>query len=375
MPLHRVRQLPGEVVGVLDTRVQAQATARRMPVRGVTAAEHPATGVVGGVLLVDEPHRPVEDLHLQVGHADQLADPADQFLVGRLGHAVLDQEAPAGDPLGPWRGAAQQAQADLADVHLGVEEPVQDARPVCDVSAEVAAELGVERPGTVLVTLERQADAVGDDRPGAVGPDQVAGPDDLVRPAEPVPEPGGHPVGVLFEIEQFGPVADPDAVAPGRVDEDRLDPVLGNVEVLARAVADVVAVPGETGAPGGHPGDLRSGQADRQQGVAHLGPWGGDGAGPLLQAEVAEHLHRPLAGDVGPRGVRHPGGLGDEAYGDALLGEGDRGRQAERPGADDQDVGGAGCCRDRHLSAPPAAAGRPRGGPRGREAGPPRRPR
>ena len=110
----------------------------------------------------------------------------------------------------------------------------------------------------------------------------------------------------------------------GGVDEHRLDPVLRDIEVVAGAVPAIVAMPGETGAPRRHSRELGTGEADREQSVAHLVPGGRDAGGGSLDAEVAEHFHRPLAGDVRAGSVGDPRGPGDHADPDAEL------RQRER---------------------------------------------
>ena len=339
MALDDERDLPGQVERVLHGGVRPQPARRRVPVHGVPTAEHPADLVVGGVLLVDVPQRLAHDLDLEVGVADQGADPVEHEVVGQVRLAVGDVEAPAGDPLVPGPDGAQQTHADLTEAGLRVEDPVQDARPVRDVAAQVGVEDDVRGAGAGEFTLERQPDLVGDPRSGAVEAQQVAGPLGEHVTGPPVAQPHRHAVGVLLVVEVLGVEADDRAPLGGVLDQQRLHQRLRDVEHRAGAALQVVARAPVTGAPGLQAHDLLARQARGEQGVAHLVPRRGVLAGLLLEPEVAQHLHGALVGDVGARRVRHPREHRHRVHADPV------GRQRERRGGtggaetDDHDVG------------------------------------
>ena len=304
--LDHERDLPRDVERVLDRGVRAQPARRGVAVHRVAAAEHPPDLVVGGVLLVDVPQRRAHQLDLQVGVADQHPDPAEHHLVGQVGLALGHVEAPTGDPLVPRPDRAQQTHADLAETGLRVEDPVQDARPVRDVSAQVGVEHDVRGARAGQLALERQPDLLRHLGSGAVEGQQVAGPLLERLPGAQVTEQHGDTLGVLLVRQVLGVEGD-DRAPLGRVlDQQRLHVGLRDVQHRARAALEVVAHPVIAGTPRLQPGDLLPGQAGGEQGVAHLVPRGGVLAGLVLDPQVAQHLHRALVGDVRPRRVRDP---------------------------------------------------------------------
>ena len=129
------------------------------------------------------------------------------------------------------------------------------------------------------------------------------------------------------------------AALGGVLDQHRLHQRLRDVQHRARAALQVVADPMVSGAPRLQPHDLLAGQARGEQGVAHLVPRGGVLAGLVLDAEVAQHLHRALVGDVRAGRVRHPREHRHRVHPNPV------GRQRERRGAtrraeaDHDDVG------------------------------------
>jgi hypothetical protein len=128
--------------------------------------------------------------------------------------------------------------------------------------------------------------------------------------------------------------------ALGRVlEDDRLDQRLGNVLQAAGAALQVIALAFVARAPGAQAHQLFAGQAGGEQGVAHLLPGRGVLDGLVLDAQIAQHFHGALVGDVGPRGVGQPIGARHHVDAHALGGQGQGGRAAGGAGADDQHVG------------------------------------
>jgi hypothetical protein len=99
--------------------------------------------------------------------------------------------------------------------------------------------------------------------------------------------------------------------ALGRILEDhRLDQRLGNVLQAAGAALQVIALAFVARAPGAQAHQLFAGQAGGEQGVAHLLPGRGVLDGLVLDAQIAQHFHGALVGDVGP-GCRPANGARD----------------------------------------------------------------
>ena len=305
----------------------------------VATAEDPPDLVIRRVLLVDVPQRLAHQLDLELGVADQRPNPAQHDVVGKIGLTVGHVEAPAGDPLVPGLDRTQQTHADLAETGVRVEDPVQDARPVRDVAAQVGVEhdVGGARPGQL--TLERQTDLLGDPGAGPVEAQQVARPLLEQRTGAHVTEPHRDALGVLGVRQVLGVEAEDRATLGRILDQQRLHQRLRNVQHRARAALQVVTDPLITGAPGLQPHDLLAGQARGEQGVAHLIPRRGVLARLLLQPEVAQHLHRALVGDVGPRRVRHPGEHRHRVHADPVGGQRKCRRATRRAEAHHHNVG------------------------------------
>ena len=181
--------------------------------------------------------------------------------------------------------------------------------------------------------------SLGHQRPGAVGADQVLGPDGVGRPGEPVPHRGGHAVVVLHVAQVLG--REPGlGAARGRVlDQDRLQVGLRDVADQAGRGELVVGLAGRVGAPGLDPADLLAGDRRAEHGVADQFVRGRVREHLVLDPEVAEDLHRPLVGDVRARRVGRPPVLGDHDVRHPEGGQAERRRAAGGSRADDQHVG------------------------------------
>ncbi len=180
---------------------------------------------------------------------------------------------------------------------------------------------------------------LGDERPGAVGPDQVLGPDGVGRPGQPVPHGGGHAVVVLLVAQVLGREPALGAAGGGVLDQDRLQVGLRDVADQAGRGELVVGLAGRVGAPGLDPADLLARDRRAEHGVADQFVRGRVGEHLVLDAEVAKDLHRPLVGDVRAGGVGRPPVLGDHDVRHPEGGQAERRRAAGRPRADDQHIG------------------------------------
>ena len=204
-------------------------------------------------------------------------------------------------------------------------------------------------PATSICPCDGRSRSLDDLRAPAVGADDVPGPDRVLGAGQPVPDQHGDAVVVLLHRHVLGVEADVGAALGGVADEDRLHEVLRDVADAARAGQRVVRLPARVRAPGADPAELVAGQRGAEHRVAHQVLRHGERRGLLLDAEVAEDLHRPLVGDVGPGRVGRPPVLGDDDVLDAVRGQRERGGRPGGAGADDEDVGG----EHAHAGVPP----------------------
>ncbi len=273
-------QLPGEVVGVLHGRVGAEAVRRRVPVHRVAGREDPPPLQVGRVHLVVAPQAGAGDLDLEVGHAEQVPHDLGRLACVHRRRRLADVVAPDDQPLVPRPDHPDQAGPDAADVGAGLDHPVEDAGAGRDLGRDVGLEGDVHRARDVHLALVGQADVLGDQRPGAVGADQVLGPDRVGRPGEPVPHGGGHAVVVLLVAQVLGREPALGAARGGVLDQDRLQVGLRDVADQAGRGELVVGLAGRVGAPGLDPADLLARDRRAEHGVADQ----------LVRRRVREHL-------------------------------------------------------------------------------------
>ena len=73
LPAQHRRELPHQVVGVLDRGVRAQTVAWRVPVHRIAGAEHPPRLECGRVHLVVAPQAVTLDLDVEVWHTHQVS--------------------------------------------------------------------------------------------------------------------------------------------------------------------------------------------------------------------------------------------------------------------------------------------------------------
>ena len=209
-----------------------------------------------------------------------------------------------------------------------------------DEAAEVGLEDDAERPAHGAGALHGQVEVGGHRAAGAVGADEVAGADLVLGAGQPVADRGGDALVVLHVADVLGVEADPGAAGLGRLHEQRLGDGLRGVDHGARAGQPVVRVAALVGPPRQHPAELLAGQAGAEGRVAHRLPRGRLPQQRVLQPHVAQRLHRPLVGDVRPRGVGEAAVLGDHERGDAVGREEQGRRGAGGARAHDEDVDG-----------------------------------
>ena len=132
LALHDRRELPREVVGVLDPGVAAEAAVGGHDVRGVARQEHAAVGEARRHVGLRLPVGDVEDLHGQVGRADRGDEQLPRALLGQpvadvhrllrrdvRADGVDDEEALAARPVEPEE-PAQRRVVDVDDALVAV---------------------------------------------------------------------------------------------------------------------------------------------------------------------------------------------------------------------------------------------------------------
>ncbi|SIK36849.1 Uncharacterised protein [Mycobacteroides abscessus subsp. abscessus] len=345
---HR-RELPSEIVGILDRRVRPQAVGWRVPVGGVAGEERPALPVLVGDDMVDLPLRDLLDAHLDVGVADRRLGECDERLVARvrfaLGGVVHAQE----DPLGEGPDVDPRPRAHPVVV-ARLRHPVEGAGPVVAVLREVGVEPDVQRRAEPRLAGEGEVELLGDRRATAVGADDVLREDERLLPGVAVAHGRLDALGRLDRGDELRREPQVGPETAGRLGDDGFEDVLRDVAHRAGTGDLVVTGAGAAGAPRLEAGDLLSGEARRPDVVAHVRVRGGHGDDVVLDAEIAEDLHRALVGDVRPGRVRGRRIAGDGDRVDAVAGEDRRERESGRAGPDDEDIGAGGSGRRGHCS-------------------------
>jgi hypothetical protein len=294
-------------------------------------------------------HRP--RAHVADGERNVAADgPADDRRAGalverldrlRLGIVGVHEHPRAVDVVGHERAGA-----------LGVDRPVEDrrARPhECpEVGLEVDHDERLQAVRADHLDPERPADAAA----GAVGGDDVPAPDLVALAAREVLDVGGDAVRVGPQALTLVAVGDGgERLGAEPLEQHRLEEMLGEVQQGRRRVDQAVvalAFVGEAAEllprEARHPDDLRAVRARR-----------GEAAEPVdVDADGAADLERPRVHDVSLRCAMRPGATLDDAAGDALPREQDRGHHPDGPAADDED----GDVDARHAGTPCGTARR-----------------
>ncbi len=280
-------QFPGQVVHVLDGGVGPGRGHRRHHVRRVADQEDPPLGEPVGHVHAGLPRHHADDLHGQVGHADdgaQQFDPPLRFEV--LGEPTVHNGVAGGEQ--PPVGAVDRHEAAGGD---RVVDRAQVELPAAHQVGQVGAEVHVEVVGQAAEPAARNAERLPDRTARAVSGDHVVGPHRVPLAAGPVHDRGGHARPVLAQRQQFGGEPHVGAARHGRLAQHRLQHVLRAQHAGCRGVLTQGGVLGEAG--GQVVGHLRRpglGQGAADEHAGEVGQWGGRALDPVDQAERAEHL-------------------------------------------------------------------------------------
>ncbi len=297
---HR-RQLPREVVDVLDAGVGPERPTGRHHMGGVPHQEHPARRERRRRTPRRLPRDAAEHLHVQVrnsgGGPHQL--PASLLVVGRgvLGGRVerhVQQPAP---------GVVQRHQR---TAHRVVERVAHDEPPLAQLLGEIGLEMDVEEVPRRAGPLDTDAERLPHGARRPVRRDEVVGGHRAHRAGLPVAQPCGDAVRGLLERLQFREVREPRAEFLRATPDHRFELVLvaqappgGRPRAQIGAhVHEVLLVQGTELSPcqrlgGQHPG------------VPGERPGGPGGADLLLQADRAHQLHGARIDAPCPRMRRH----------------------------------------------------------------------
>ena len=202
LPLHRVavqqsrlsrssqhgRELPGEVVGVLDRRADPGRTHRSHPVRGVADQEDRSLRVAGRPLCTWRPLSVGEHLDGKIRYADRRPDQSLGRSVGEL--RIHRAQSPAAVAAGGEHHPTDR----LDDVH----PPGHGSGPGGQIGPEADAAL----PPEVRNPVEGDPESLADRTPDTVGSDQITGLDLGGRPSVRVDDRRRNPGSGGLEVGQ-----------------------------------------------------------------------------------------------------------------------------------------------------------------------------
>ncbi len=343
-------ELPAEVEGVRDGRVEPQAVGRRVLVDGVADAEHASVRVAGCDRAVDLPGGDVPDGDVDGRVADALADAGADGLVVVLVDLLGGRGEGEVEPFVP----GPQADEDPAvrGVVAGDRAHVEQGGPVGGVAGEVGLEPGGDGPRDAGVPLQFDPDLPEHPAPGPVGSDQVVGAHGVLPPRTPVGDRRRDAVLVLFEGDELVAEAQlPDARLLDGLHEDRFQQVLRQIAHRGGAGRPVLPHPVGAVAVGVDAGHFRPGEGGHEHVVGH--GLAGHRAGPhaVLDAEVAQDLAGALVDQVRPRRVGGAEVAVHQQVAYSVAREGQGSGQAGGPAAGDEH-------RDPDVRFPPAVTAR-----------------
>ena len=142
-----------------------------------------------------------------------------------------------------------------------------------DVFGQVGVKQRIDRAGAAHRAFNRQAQFLDDLGAGAIRADEETAPNRVLMSGQPVPQGGCHAGCVLDMRQVLGVEGDLGAAGSGALHQYRLHIWLRDVEQRAWTALQVVPDPVRAGAPGPQPRDFYTGQACREQSVAHEVPW------------------------------------------------------------------------------------------------------
>jgi hypothetical protein len=136
LALQHQRELPRQVVAVLNARIATQAVGRRMAVCGITGEEDAALAIVRSDHMIDLPRADALDLHLDARVADRLIDKLQYSRLGRIGRQILPLQEQR-IPFGPRLHAGPYPEPRLV---AGQADDEECAGAVCGVAGEISFE-------------------------------------------------------------------------------------------------------------------------------------------------------------------------------------------------------------------------------------------
>ena len=340
LALQHEGKLPCKVEGILDRGVGAKPVRWRMAMRGVAHAEDTAALHRRRIHVVDRPGGDRLDLDRQVRFADQIAHHLGGESRIDLGRRLVDVIAPDDQPFVPRPHHAHQPHADAADIRARLHHPIEYGRTMGDISGQVGLEQDVHRSPDPHPSLEAQAGILGDLGVAAVGADQIFRADRQLPARQPVAAGGGDPVLILAVAQIFGRHARLRAARTGGLEQERLHEGLWQVVHVRRRRELVLGAAERMHAPAFHAADLLSGQRGAEDVFAHQFLVGGEEIGFVLHiaAEIAQHLHGALVGDMGARRIGQPAIAVDRHVLDAVAGQQRCAGRTGRAGSDDENV-------------------------------------
>jgi hypothetical protein len=337
------RQLPAEVVGVLDAHVEPERAGRRHLVGGVAGDEHVADAVPVGDPRGRRPGHRAHDADRHV-EADRPTDERRRAfpIHARRGVAALvgaDDEEPAVGIVDRQQHAVGRGVADRHRVAARpdggiVAQEVDRAPSIRDVLGQGGLEQDADVVDQRTLAFEANADLLADRAVGTIGADDVPRPDGDRPPGQAVDDPrldrrpGGR--------QRLELVVEPDVGAAQGADvleQDGLESVLRDHHPRRRAER----LGGRRQPAAAGPLEPFADQAGAAIEEAVLLGRQAGGPDAVLDPPLPHDLHRPHVQAAGLRMDRRAGVALDEQRGDPAPRQHDRGGQADRSGAHDQD--------------------------------------
>ena len=332
-PVENVRELPREVVPVLNTAVAAEPTGRRHLVHRVPGEEDAALLEPLGIRGRRRPALHVLDLDRDVRVAERLAD-------------VLDARRPAHVLADPDRACSVGVRRRVHDEEAGLqidreaEEPLQarsedvDHAQVAVTHQPAHVRLEVDRDAVREAAVAEPADTepLADRAVRAVGRDEIPRPHGALGPSVTRPDDGRHPLRVLLDRDGLRRVLDPRSQTLRGSEQHRLEPDLRDEDPRRRTdllhpFVDEAEVPVEL---------LATEALDRHdRAVLDELPRSGL-LDLLLQADGAIRLDRALVDERCPRVDRSAAMALEDERGHAVMAEKHRRGKTDEAAAHDQ---------------------------------------
>ena len=155
--------------------------------------------------------------------------------LGQFGRRTVGVISPGPDPSIPRVHDAQRTDAEPEDPVAGLHHPEHVTWAMLDVAGQVSAEADTDRRAEVGPAFERQTDRLCDARAGTVSAYEVGTADVVLDAGQPISDPRGHPLVVLFDPDQLSVEAHVSTAQHSLADHDRLEHLLRKLRDGARA--------------------------------------------------------------------------------------------------------------------------------------------